>query len=87
MAIDEELLRPSREHLAYLRGKIAALEDETRQKIDWYPDDKERARELWRQFSMSVEPVQREIDAVETVITDYYGAQTMPPVIVAVLHN
>lgn len=84
MAIDEELLRQSWEHLAYLNGKIASLADETRQKIDWYPDDKERARELWRQFSMSVEPMRREIEAVGKAIADYYSAQAMPPVIVAV---
>lgn len=77
--VDEELLKPSREYMAFLRAKIAAMEDETRQKIDWRPDDKERARELWHQFSLYAEPIRREIDAIGKVITDYYALQPAPP--------
>ena len=77
--IDEELLKPNREYLAALQAQIKALQAETAQKVDWNPTDKERARELWRQYYLSVEPLRREVDAVVNVIADYYATQTSPP--------
>ena len=89
MAIDEELLKPSREHLVQLRAQIAALEAETHEKIKLYDDesvmiDHQRyAKELWRNFNLAVEPLRREQEAVLKVITDYYALQPMPPQILA----
>ncbi len=82
--IDEELLKPSREHLAMLRGKIASMEAETAEKIKryGYDDDREYAREMWGQFHMAVEPMRREIEAVVKTIVDYYALQPLPTMIV-----
>jgi len=80
MAIDEELLNPSREHLARLRGQIAALEDETYEKIKRYGED--HAQKLWSDFNLAVEPLRLEQEAVVKVITDYIALQPMPPMIV-----
>jgi hypothetical protein len=88
MAIDEELLKPSREYLAQLRAQIAALEAETAEKIKRYGnsavmiDGQRYAKELWRNFNLAVEPLRREQEAVLKVITDYYALQPMPPQII-----
>jgi len=81
MAIDEELLKPSREHLALLRAQIASLEAETHEKIKRYGED--HARVLWNAFHLAVEPLRREQEAVTKVITDYYALQPIPPQIVS----
>ena len=81
MAIDEELLKPSREHLASLREQIAAMEAETHEKIKRYGED--RARVLWNAFHLAVEPLRREQEAVLKVMTDYYALQPLPPQIIA----
>ena len=78
--MDEELLKPSREHLVSLRGQIAALEDETYEKIKRYGE--EHARELCHEFNLAVEPLRREQERVLKVITDYCALQPMPPVII-----
>jgi hypothetical protein len=78
MAIDEELLKPSREHLAQLRAQIASLEAETHEKIKRYGDDRAR----WNAFHLAVEPLRREQEAVIKVITNYYALQPIPPQIV-----
>lgn len=77
MPVDEELLKPSREHLAKLRGQIASLEDETYEKIKRYGE--EHARKLWSDFHLAVAPLRREQEAVLKVITDYYALQPLPP--------
>ena len=77
MPIDEELLKPSREHLARLRGQIAAMEAEMHENIKHY--SKEHARKLWREFHLAVEPLRREQEAVLKVITDYYAPPTTIP--------
>lgn len=76
--VDEELLKPTREHLAMLRYKIATMEVETVEKVKRHPDDREYARELWYQFDLAVQPMRREIEAVVKVIADYYALQTAP---------
>ena len=81
MAIDEDLLKPSREILAKLREQIASLEAETHEKIKRYGE--EHARKLWSDFHLAVEPLRREQEWVLKVITDYYALQPMPPQIVA----
>lgn len=82
--IDEELLKPSREHLASLRDKIAAMEAETVEKIRRYPHDRDYADELWHHFNLAVIPMRREIEGVGRVIADYYALQSeIPPMIVA----
>ena len=42
MAIDEDLLKPSREILAKLREQIASLEAETHEKIKRYGEEQAR---------------------------------------------
>lgn len=82
--VDEELLRPSREHLAALNAQIATLQSQTAEKVENYPyDDKGRyATECWREFYLTIEPLRRERDAVGKVIADYYGLQAMPTIVV-----
>ena len=82
MAIDEELLRPSREHLACLQSKIAAMEADAMERASRYPDDEEYVRDVWHRFNMTVFPMRREIEAVGKVIADYYALQADPPPIV-----
>lgn len=85
MAVDEELLRPSREHLAYLNSLIAKAEREMVEKIErWGHDDAEYAYQQSAEYYRSVEPLRRERDAVIKVMADYYGAQPPPPQILAV---
>lgn len=85
MAIDEELLRPSREHLARLRAEIQRQEELAAGDIERYGyGDREYARQRWSEFHMTIEPMRREMEAVVKVITDYYAAQPLPPQIISV---
>ena len=80
--IDEELLKPSREHLAHLGAQIKAMEAETVEKIKRYgADDKKYAKEKWREYYLAVEPLRREQEAVVKLIADYYGLQAVPKII------
>lgn len=79
MAIDEELLRPSRERLAELGAQMEALWEETHQKIERYGrTDREFARDRWREYWQAIEPLQREREAVLKVMTEYYNLQAAP---------
>jgi hypothetical protein len=82
---DEELLRPSREHLARLDRMIREAESEMIQRIErWGKDDKEYARQQSQEYYSRVEPLRRERDGVAKVIADYYGSQPAPsPIILA----
>ena len=81
--VDEELLRPSREHLAHLSAMIATAEREMIEKIErWGRDDKEYASQQSREYYAKIEPLRREFDYVAQVIADYYGLQTTPAMIV-----
>lgn len=81
MTVDEELLKPSRDHLAYLGAQIKALEAETAQKIKRYgADDKDYAKAKWSEFYRATEPLRREQDAVVKLIANYYGWQAMPTI-------
>ena len=82
MAIDEELLRPTREHLAALHAQIEGLRAKADERARWYPYDEEYVRSVWDRFEMSILPIRHEIEAVGKVIADYYGAQPMPPQII-----
>jgi hypothetical protein len=80
MAIDEELLKPSREHLAHLNGLIAKAEREMVEAIErWGKNDKDYARHRTREYYQAIEPLRRESDAVMKAIADYYNLQPMPP--------
>lgn len=81
MIDDEELLKPSRELIAMLRGKIEALRTETAGKIERYGrrDDDDYVREAWGQFHMAVEPLYREIEAVVQTMVNYYAMRPLPP--------
>jgi hypothetical protein len=85
MAIDEELLKPSRQHLAHLDILIAKAEREMVEAIErWGKDDKEYARRRSEEFYMAVEPLRRERDGVAKIISDYYALRAqLPPIIVA----
>lgn len=83
MAVDEELLKPSRKHLAHLNALIATAEREMVEAIErWGKDDKEYARRRSDEYYMAIEPLRRERDAVAKVIADYYGLQAAPPQII-----
>jgi hypothetical protein len=83
MAIDEELLKPSREHLAMLKAEIQRQHDLAVSDIERYGyGDREYARNRWDEYHMNVVPMRREIEAVVKVITDYCTLQPMPPMIV-----
>ncbi len=82
--IDEELLKTSRDHLARINEMIAAAEREMVEKIERYgSDDAEYSYQHYKEYYAKIDPLRRERDAVVKVIADYYGAQPMPPVIVA----
>lgn len=77
--IDEEFLRPSREHLTRIRHQIQAMEAETARNIDRYGrDDKEYANQKWGEYHLAIEPMRRELEAVVKVIVDYYALQPLP---------
>lgn len=81
--IDEELLKPGREHLAMLRGKIDALRAETAQKIERHGrDDDDYVREAWGKFHMAVEPMRQEMEAVVQTMVDYYAGQPLPQIVI-----
>lgn len=81
--IDEELLKPSREYLAYLRAEIDRQHELAVSDIERYGyGEREYARQRWAEFNMTVEPMRREIEAVGKVIADYYCNQPMPPQII-----
>lgn len=83
MPVDEELLKPSREHLAHLGAEIKRQEELAVRDIERYGyGDREYARQRWAEFYMTVEPLRREIEGVSKVIADYYGLQTAPPPII-----
>lgn len=82
--VDEELLTPSRAHLAYLNAQIAVAEREMVEKIErWGKDDKEFARQQSSEYYAKIEPIRREREAVIKVIADYYGLQPRPPQLIA----
>jgi len=75
----EEVLKPSREHLAHINGLIAKAEREMVEKIErWGKNDKEYARQQSEEYYRSIEPLRRERDAVVKVMADFYGLQPMP---------
>ncbi len=74
MATDEELLKPSREHIAYLDALIEKSESETLEKIERVDDDVYE-RELWRRHYANTEPLRRERDCATKAIADFYGLQ------------
>lgn len=81
--IDEEILKPSREHLAMLRAEIRRQEELAVGDVDRYSHgDKDYARQRWSEFHMTVEPLRREIEAVVKAMVDYYVSQTAPPPII-----
>jgi hypothetical protein len=81
--IDEELLKPSREHLARLRAEIERQQELTVADVERYGyGSKEYARRRWSEFHMTVEPMRREIEAVAKVMADYYSLHTVPPMTV-----
>lgn len=81
----EELLKPSREHLAHLNGLIAKAEREMVERIErWGKSDKEYARQQSEEYYRSVEPLRRERDAVVKVMADFYGAQAMPTILLKI---
>lgn len=83
--IDEELLRPSREHLAMLRAEIQHQQALAASDIERYGyGDREYASQRWREFHMTTKPMYSEIEAVVKTMVDYYAAQPRPPQIVAV---
>lgn len=84
MAVDEEFLRPGREHIAYIDAQIKKSEIDTLEKIEKFRGDEAYERELWRRHYASIEPMRRERDAVAKVMADYYGLQPMPTVIIPV---
>jgi len=81
---DEELLKPSREHLAMLRAEIRRQQELAVADVERYGyGSKEYARRRWSEFHMTVAPIHREIEAVVKVMTDYYALQTTPnPIVV-----
>jgi hypothetical protein len=82
--VDEEFLKPSREHLAYIDGMIKTAEHRMVEDIKRYGHgDREYAKQRTREFYLSVEPLRRERDGVVKVIADYYGTQAMPPTLVS----
>ncbi len=82
--IDEELLKPSREHLARLGAEINKSYQRAIETASMYPDNEDHARAVWRRHHAEIEPLLRERDAVIKIMADYYGLQPMPPQIVAV---
>jgi len=82
--VDEELLRPSREQLANLGAEIKRQEALAVSDIERYGyGSREYARQRWAEFSMTVEPMRREMEVVTKVIADYYALQTdLPPIVI-----
>jgi len=78
--VDEELLKPSREHLARLGAEIKRQEELAARDVERYGyGDREYDRQRWAEFYMSGEPLRREQEGVAKVIADYYGLQAAPP--------
>ena len=77
MPVDEELLKPSREHLVMLRSEIERQRELAASDIERYRyGSREYADQRWSEFHMSVAPMYREIEVVVKVMTDYYALQT-----------
>jgi hypothetical protein len=80
MPIDEELLKPSREHLALLRADIERQRELAASDIERYGyGSREYARQRWDEFHMATGPMYREIEAVVKLMADYYALQSDPP--------
>jgi len=80
---DEEILKPSREHLAMLRAEIRRQEELAVGDIDRYGHGSmEYTRQRWSEFHMTVEPMRREIEAVVKAMVDYYAKQVAPASII-----
>jgi hypothetical protein len=80
MPVDEELLKPSHDHLAMLRAEIERHRELAECDIERYGyGSREYADQRWSEFHMSVAPMYREIEAVIKVMADYYDLQTSPP--------
>jgi hypothetical protein len=78
--IDEELLKPSREHLALLRAQIQQQHELAASDIERYGyGSREYAQQRWDEFHMATGPMYREIEAVVKTMVDYYAAQPIPP--------
>jgi len=78
--IDEELLKPSREHLAMLRAEIERQRELAASDVERYGyGSREYADQRWSEFHMSVAPMYREIEAVGKVIADYYASRPRRP--------
>jgi len=83
MPVDEELLKPTREHLAHLNALIAKAERKMVENIErWGKDDKEYAHQQSQEYYAKIEPLRRERDYVVKVLVDYYGLQPIPPQII-----
>lgn len=81
--IDEELLKPSREHLALLRAEIESQRALAESDIERYGyGNREYARQRWEEFHMATGPMYCEIEAVVKTMVDYYAAQPLPPQII-----
>lgn len=81
--IDEELLKPSREHLALLRAEIESQRALAEGDIKRYGyGSREYARQRWDEFHMATRPMYREIEAVVKTMVDYYAAQPLPPQVI-----
>jgi hypothetical protein len=80
--VDEELLKPSREHLAALHARIEGLRARATDRASWYPYDDEYVRSVWHRFEMQALPIRREIEAVGKVMADYYALQADPPPVI-----
>jgi len=82
--IDEELLKPSREHLAMLRAEINRQHELAASDIERYGyGSREYASQRWDEYHMTVAALYREIEAVVKVMTDYYALQPLPDMIIS----
>lgn len=83
--VDEELLKPSREHLSRIMGQIKAMEAETIERIRRNgEDDKQYIREQWEKYYLATRALSREHEAVIKVMTDYYALQAdLPPMVLS----
>jgi hypothetical protein len=83
MAIDEELLKPTREHIARLGAEIEKHYVNAMETAKMRPHDRHHERAVWERFYAAIRPLEREREAHVRILADYYALQPMPPQIVA----